>query len=479
MSFFVQALNQGYNQSQILQFMIRNIPSLGNFVNKAMKEGHTEQQIMHYLGETIPRTFSSGKLTENEIRNLKGKLNTERSKRYASSAISLALPTAGAIVSGLNMLGQNTPQPGTQPGTGQQTITNPIPQPSLAPVPQPQQGPQLGLQPTPTQPPTQLQSPSSSPLSFQSIQKQAQQSFGNVNKIDDAVKKLISKSSNIGKIDATTDLASIQKMFSLSRDEALLTISDYNKKMGYDVEAKSITKQPENQVANISKEALKIPKPNSDFTFPKIDYKSLKKSDDVVTNDGLGTFEQFAGNGALVNINGKVKKIPLEDLKGTPEYIQQAQIALDLSKIPEHAKSGMLGFVYHTPDKKNLTINFNPSEDVYVYRRKDGKPFDQDFLDKVNTGTVLPITTGNTYFGSWNKNIADSRGAHISKDLIKQAQLESEEDDPNKPYYYVKLSQSYLHPYRKALNDVLKIADTNYKRSFKNEKETTRKRKST
>ena len=100
MSFFVQALNQGYNQSQILQFMIRNIPSLGNFVNKAMKEGHTEQQIMHYLGETIPRTFSSGKLTENEIRNLKGKLNTERSKRYASSAISLALPTADRIVTG-------------------------------------------------------------------------------------------------------------------------------------------------------------------------------------------------------------------------------------------------------------------------------------------------------------------------------------------------------------------------------------------
>lgn len=466
MSFFLNAFAQGYGQNDILQFLIRNIPHLQSFVNNATKEGYNEKQISDYLGEVLPKTFTSGRLTENKIRTLKSKLNEEKGKSFLANVTRTALPIVGDILTSTVLPTQPPTQPATQPPT--QSPTQPATQPPIptaSPIGLPQPGPQIGPQPTtPT-------APQAKPLSLQGMQQQAIQAFGGEeDKVKSTVSKLLAKANVIGKIDPQQDLIKIMKIHGLTRNEAQRVIEEYNAQVGFG-QPEQVAPTNVDKIPNITKEALKQPEITPEFTFPKVDYKSLKKADDVITPSGnIGTVEHMAGDGALVKVDGKVRKIPLDQLKGTPEFIQQAELVIDPSNIPEEAKSSMLGFVYHSPDKTSLTINYNPNEDIYTYKRKDGKPFDEEFLRNIEKGTVLPVTTGKTYFGGWDKNISDSRGSNVARNLVQMAQAESEQDDPSKPFIFTKSAPLYIHPYMNAFKNVLKLTSSQYKKSVKDEK---------
>jgi hypothetical protein len=204
--------------------------------------------------------------------------------------------------------------------------------------------------------------------------------------------------------------------------------------------------QPFQEIPKVSKEALKQFEAQP-VEFPKLDIAKIKKGQEVVTpSDELGTIEAFSGSGVLVNVDGKVKKLKIDELEGPPEFIKSAKIVIDPSQVEEAAKSAALGLVYHTPDKKNLSVMYQLSGDFYEYKRKDGQPIDDDILNRIQNGMTMPITSGDSYLGAWDSSIADSRGTVVAKEIRDLAQDESEPDDPSKPYTYTKKVGLYKQP---------------------------------
>ncbi len=51
------------------------------------------------------------------------------------------------------------------------------------------------------------------------------------------------------------------------------------------------------------------------------------------------------------------------------------------------------------------------------------------------------------FWGVWNADKSDSRGAANYEELVANAQEEGTQDDPNKEYWFVKEEAIYEHPY--------------------------------
>ncbi len=192
--------------------------------------------------------------------------------------------------------------------------------------------------------------------------------------------------------------------------------------------------------------------------------KAFTKGEYAITPDNeFGEIVATSPKSALVEVNGKVKSIPLDQLQAEPEMVKNAKIVIDPSMVPENTRSAALSFAMAPPSRKDIYISYGLDGKFYKYSRKDGQPLDEEVVNKIKDGLEMPITTGETYLGSWNKDQADSRGAFAIKELVKNAQRQGEEDDPSKPYTFEELPSIYIHGYIKEYLDALGILNKKFK----------------
>jgi len=479
MNFIGQALLGGYSNNQILRFLSNNYPLMKKFINDATSQGHTEEEITKFIDNAMSNSLtSSTKISEYGIRNLKEKLKAEQIKKYGKAALNLAIPVAGMTIGKFMGQAQNMPPTTASRGLPPQPPTQPQPMPSVG-MPQaptggfPPQAPNVGG------PPISFQEPllqTKNDLSLKKLQKQfeTRSPAQEEGKILSIAKKMLSKA----EISAKMDLEQVKRIFDLNDNEAnavMQIFHDQTKgiylKPVQAVEAPTKQKEPTldgqvaKEVSRVSKEALKqFEAP--EIEFPKLDISKVKKGQEVVTpSNEIGNIEAFSGSGVLVNVDGKVKKLKIDELEGPPEFIKSAKIVIDPSQVEETAKSAALGTVLESPDKTKLSISFGPTGEFYTYRRKDGKPIDEDILNRIKEGMTMPISTGDAFLGSWDSGIADSRGTVAINDIVKFAQKEGEPDDPTKPLVYYKENTSYIHPYIKEMLNALMGLSKQYEKS--------------
>ena len=182
---------------------------------------------------------------------------------------------------------------------------------------------------------------------------------------------------------------------------------------------------------------------------PQEQTKKLEKGSTVATPQGVGEIKAIKEKSALIEINGKTVKVPVEELEREPEEVRNSTFDFDINSIPEHLRSAPLNEVYLPYDKRHVSVKYNQGLKPvkYLYFRKDGQPISNDYINKIVEGIQLPISSGKSFWGAWSANESDSRGAANYEELVKNSQEEGEKDDPSKEYWFIKEEALYEHPY--------------------------------
>lgn len=475
MSFILQAINAGYSAKNIIDFLAKTAPSIANAAKQATNAGYSDDDIINYLDQVFSNPKTRQRMTQAKLETTlqRKKLEKQQASKEELKKTAIGLATNLASFGLANLL---SPQQPSQkiPGTPSTSPTG-MPQiPSTGPQPGPTVGPQI--------PSTQAQqqqqqpiipnipgapTPEEKPLSIESLRKQFEKGYGQKEegKILSAAKKMIANPDQSSGM--TKD--QVKSIFTLNDEEADATLKifhDATKGLYLKPETAILPKQQvaEQPISNISRKALGEFK--GEETFPKIDVSRVKKGEQVITPDGnFGDIQGISGDGVLVNVEGKVKKLKLEDLKGTPEFIKEAKIIIDPTNVEEASKSAALSYVFHPPNKSRVSIVFGPGGAVYSYRRKDGKPISDDVLNRLKEGMTMPVTTGDTYMGAWDAKSADSRGTVATREIAALAQPEDEKDDPSKEYIFTKEEQAYIHPFLNKYHTILNTLSKTYSAS--------------
>jgi len=202
---------------------------------------------------------------------------------------------------------------------------------------------------------------------------------------------------------------------------------------------------------------------------PKVEEPSKIEKNSVVSSpQGIGQVREIRNGQALIDVNGKLNKVSVEDLEPEPEEIKRAEIIIKPEEIPENLRSAALGFVSVPKSRRDIDIMYGPSGKFYRYYRKDGKPVPDDIVEKLREGQTMPISSGDTYMGAFDASIADSRGTVAYHDLKSKAQSKEavehgvekkgkhmkEKDDPSKEYWYEALESPFIHGF---IDEFLKI----------------------
>lgn len=210
----------------------------------------------------------------------------------------------------------------------------------------------------------------------------------------------------------------------------------------------------------------------------------IEKSSLVSSPNGVGTVKEVRNGQALVEIDGKLTKVAVEDLESEPEEIKRAEIIIKPEDIPENLRSAALGFVSVPKSRRDIDIMYGPSGTFYRYYRKDGKPISEDTIENLREGQTLPISTGDTYMGAFDASTADSRGTVAYHDLKAKAQskeavehgvkkkgkIEKEEDDPSKEFWYEALESPFIHGFIDQFLKTLTARSREYQKAKKTKK---------
>ncbi len=464
MTAILGALSSGHTAQQILRYLSQHNPKLAQQISGALNAGHTLDHVLRYmskheksLGKLIPEQKESKsanlyKTAQNEI---------HPSLLGGAKAAAMVLGVAGAATgAGLAL---NAGRTATQ-AAGAATNAIPPISPSPTPPPQPvQPGPGIGQQIQ-----GQVQAPIANamqPTPTGQIQGAAQAVPQGTPQQTPVFEQLL------GGVDpATLDPAKQEQL------KFLAMISDQLQTKGKtlnDPEFKNLAKKVKNVIGGkpdmITEEnarfnagqAAKESQPTQQIFNPvepaKIEKpETIQKGESVVTEDGnIAEVKGVSGNNFLIEENGKVRQVPMDSLRAEPEAIKKAKIVFDASKVPEDERSAALAFSVPMPDRSSI-INMFHDGSYYVYRRKDGNPIEESIIKRIIEGQDIPMTTGETFMGSWNQGNGDSRGSASHKELTAMAQDATKEDDPTKPLIFEKITNTYTHGYIKEFMKLLK-----------------------
>lgn len=499
MSAISAALGAGHNAQSILRYLSQHNPRLAQQISAALNAGHTIDHVLNFmsrnekrLGKLIPEQ-KKGKPAGNLFRTASTSVHPalERAAKGAAmvaggAALAGAASSYGPMLA--QALGRAAPQlapllpggggpPGAGPAPGApNTPIAPQPAPSMAPIPGATSplptgpggsggpiAPALGgspLSPVPPQAP-QLAPSSPSPAAPQQSlipprvlkwfsDSQAGTIAKNVlaNEKDpkvaaDTVRHFFPKEAEETEKQAGAPLENV--MSEMAQDPALMAESP-----GKIDEAQKNVLRGSIMESPIEQEELPEPKP-------------IAKADTVATPQGIGNVREIRGDKALVEVNGKLQKVPVEDLEPEPEGVRNSKITMDLSKVPEDMRSSVATMVHYPKSRSDITLMPGLSEKIYRYTRKDGQPFDEDMAKSLTEEINMPISEGDEFMGAWSPG-GPSRGTTIARQLVNQAQKIGESDDPSKPYWFEEIEDKFLHGYLLQFFDALKEGKEHFDR---------------
>jgi hypothetical protein len=221
-----------------------------------------------------------------------------------------------------------------------------------------------------------------------------------------------------------------------------------------------------------------LPEPIESVEEPE-QAKPIAKKDIVATPNGVGEVKEIRNGQALVEVDGKLHKVKEEELQPEPEEVKTATFGFDPSTIPEELRSAPLNEVYLPASRKHVVVKYNAGLQPVRYRyfRKDGKPISEDYVNKIKEGVQLPVTSGLNFWGGWNADESDSRGAANYEELVANAQEEGKENDPAKEYWFEKEEAIYEHPYmEKAGKEQLRAMEKEFNEKRKKPKKPKKKK---
>jgi len=480
MSSFFQALEEGYLPEEILKYISKAIPKMSEPIRKASKLGYTTNQILGFLSKNFDTEDRRG-MSEPERQAANRRSDSQRIKygltmaagavvaplaaSVASNALSRVLPTGLKNLSGsMNpVVSSASAQPSlaginSSPANGQ---TSPAGATASAPTLQmPQSTNQLinSAQQPPVSPsnitqPKEVQQPKGiiNPKEYlekKGILEQVNDSLKRGNKPEQVAAELGIKRTGRSRLDP----------------ELLSNIEAYAQETQAAPQKQKIL-EPEVQKLDVSKETPEI----------KEETKPISKNQTVASPQGVGEVKEIRNGKALVDVDGKLHKVDAEDLEGEPEEVKNAKFDFDLSDVPEDLRSAPLNEVYLPYDKRHVTVKYNAGLKPihYIYFRKDGQSIPNDYINKIVQGVQLPVSSGKSFWGVWNADKSDSRGAANYEELVANSQEEGEKDNPEKEYWFIQEEALYEHPYmelkgKKELRELEKKFNEERKKRKKN-----------
>lgn len=447
MTAIAQALNSGYGVEKILRYLAQTNPKLSHQITSALEAGHTAEHVLNFISRNEKKLakFSPAKQQVNRSENLyktaqkdihpslKGAANFALGTASAIGggyALSRALPKA--LQSSLGNLGNAQAQlqsTGMQPNISQQpsspmntalTGQNPLPNQSQGQVPN--QAPNVTSQ----QPPVNPVSPNIAQAG-QNLQPEVKtinptdllENLGSKKKIDELIK-------------AGNDAGGVTGYF-----------KKFHPKIAKDIEEKA-GKDFENVIAEYiagpkeKKLSEMIGKETAPEETPKIEKKST-----VMAPQGVGEVKEIRGDNALVEVDGKLHKMPIEDLEEEPEEV--IQTVQELLKIPEVDRSSVVSLFTYDPEDEQMIIQFhNGTSTKYL----DVKP---EKVQEIAQKMGIPVTQGKNIFGAWSPEDKKSLGATLIQQIINDPKYKKAKkgEEPNPNYRNLETLYDYWEKLRK------------------------------
>lgn len=406
-----EALANGYDEDQILNFVSQKYPEITKKISKAVKSGYTPRNILNFLAPFFSRSEpTSPSKTQQEAHYKKRQQDIEANKKLVKDVATTGATLGTGYLAG-RALQNVAPKIGSMLGkVGVGTSPKQVAQ---APV-EAAMGSLQGEQQVPIAPPIPVpeRPKASSIIKEMGLDKRIESLKGNnpPEVIGPAIRSMLTPGQS--------------KWLKEKTDQPIEEIvSEY------------LTEQPEPAVQEVKNEE------------PKQASKLVELPDGRIGN----LLEEKQGIASIEMPDGKVRRKKSDDLVEEPPELEK-QITELLESLPEDEKSAVLAFASYNPgnefthEGKTHNIPFMGVQfhngDFYLYPGVSKEQY-----DKVVSKAVKAKTTGNNPWHAWTQG-KDSRGAGMHE-LIRELEKEFGKN-------FVKFKASEGYDYFKRVREIVK-----------------------
>lgn len=428
MTAILSALGAGVSAKQILKFLIKQSPNMGNKIQSMLAAGLTAEKILDFLKkpdnyQKMKEHIASEQQSPTSVENplvMAEKIRQSGAPGERAGRATSALGTAAKT--GLTLGGAYLAQQALSRAlpdnveVQQEAPKQPVLQGEVLPTPTaklPFEALETGVQPPQTMP------------------KQTAAKSGNP--IIDRAKELIAG----GATDADFIAKKVVKDLKIKDQFTKGAVSGYVRDL----------LQPKSENPDL-KNATQKPPPESPH----------EKGSIVGTPKGVGEVEDVRQGIAKVNVNGKPTTVKVDELESEPEDFKNIKINVDTSKIPELGKSSVLWSVQLPPDRSSLLIETTSTHGnkSYRYTRKDGQPIKAEEILKLKHEIATATGEGGNLYGTYYIG-EGSRGSHYAKQIQQMADKLDENgkpksNNPDKKYWLEVFEPEYSHPIREEVH---------------------------
>ena len=424
-------MDNGINEEELIASLSKSIPGLAKKAQKMFFGGWSPKEVLNIFSKdkevqktarrglkpVTPSEMASMHLRNsyNNVPKSSGQESLEKMSDFTRKAAPLAIgaiasPLAGNVIN--SALQRALPQNdrlteilgnriNTQPQMPTQQIT-----PNQTTNAAPLQPPVNQVEPTLPQP-VNIQQPEEktniTDVLWNDLEKNSGKKFGFES---DAFLKIARRMKSTGEIRSKEDFQRFFQLFEQKKNEGKdLPAALRESSQEFDMERLT----PENQVLKNEKlvdEGVKEP-----ATAPEP--VKIEKNSVVSSPNGIGEIKSIKEKTALVDIDGKLTKVNIEDLESEPPDIADLYDNL-FNAIPKEYQSRMMNYAGYDEDANELI--FRPHGGAaYVYKNIPPQ-FAEDLKNRLHNAK----TTGKNMYGMWNEG-DPSYGAGMSA-LIKELQ---------------------------------------------------------
>ena len=399
MSAIAKALASGYSAQKILEFISKKFPDIGGKIQKAQSFGYTIPQILNFLSENheLPSDAIRG-LSESEVAGIQKQRDTARQTSGVLAAAS-AIPAISSLAAPASALAGQSPQLPIGPAP---MANAPVVPPQIPPVPQggmaqaAQAAPAaqaVPVQPT-AQPPNipSVASPTTpAPNSAEIIRQMG---------LEGKIKNLHQAGNNAEAISAgiQVGLSPGQKKWLEEK------IKSGEAKPIEELVKDYLTAQPTN------KQSLQVEKEKS---VPFAGGRIVASPSGVV-----GKVESEKTKQALVNDDGKLKKLTKEEVFDVPENLQNLDYR-DMARkyvesFPKEGQgslsSNVASLLYDYESGEMYGTYVGSPDTLYAWKNVPA-----ELYEKIKSQSTAPKTSGESFTGAWDASVADSLGSPLTE----------------------------------------------------------------
>ena len=405
--------------------MSKAIPEIVEPIKKASRMGYNTQQILGYLSKSVTPRNTKG-MSESQI-HAQNRIEDNQRAKHGLSIAAAAVAAPIATTAARSALSRALPLPlknaiESTVNTNAQQNLGADSQNSMS-IPQQQEQPQ---QQNP------LTNPSQPPSNTNIVQQQQALPQAEVKTIDPT--QILSNTNTLGKVnDLIATGNNPEAIGAFFRKFQAPVVKQVEKEAGKPFEeviSEYIQKQPPPEA---SAEGAK-PEPKSPIS-PETTQKPIKGAI-VETPDGIGEVREIRNGKALVEVDGKMRKMLEEELMepGLPQK--------DLADLHEELIEGIKQQTGKEVSRHVEWAGYDPEHKELVYRPWGDKEYVYDNIDPEDVEMLTNLltqrkTTGENYIGSWEAGTESPIGAamHALITKVRNKAKESGQEKAHKRRY--------------------------------------------